>query len=48
LRYLDAAPELPAGYAASILLALIPPLWRLVMDPKALAHRADEDERLAA
>jgi alkane 1-monooxygenase len=26
------APELPAGYAGSMLLALIPPLWRRVMD----------------
>lgn len=30
-----AAPELPLGYAGSILLALAPPLWRRVMDPKA-------------
>jgi alkane 1-monooxygenase len=28
------APELPLGYAGSILLALIPPLWRRVMDPE--------------
>ena len=34
LQYLDDAPELPAGYAASILLALVPPLWRRVMDPR--------------
>ncbi|HWY60385.1 MAG TPA: alkane 1-monooxygenase [Rhizomicrobium sp.] len=34
------APELPFGYATSILLALAPPLWRRVMDPKALAWRA--------
>jgi alkane 1-monooxygenase len=32
LRHLECAPELPAGYAGSILLALIPPLWRRVMD----------------
>jgi alkane 1-monooxygenase len=31
------APELPLGYAGSILLALVPPLWRLVMDEKAQA-----------
>lgn len=29
------APELPLGYAGSILLALVPPLWRWVMDEKA-------------
>ena len=33
------APELPAGYAGSILLALVPPLWRRVMDPCVLDAR---------
>ena len=33
LKFVAAAPELPAGYAGSILLALVPPLWRRVMDP---------------
>jgi alkane 1-monooxygenase len=33
LHYMRAAPELPAGYAGSILLAMVPPLWRMVMDP---------------
>jgi alkane 1-monooxygenase len=33
LTWIAAAPELPAGYAGSILLALVPPLWRRVMDP---------------
>jgi alkane 1-monooxygenase len=28
------APELPFGFAGSILLAMFPPLWRRVMDPK--------------
>jgi alkane 1-monooxygenase len=28
-------PELPAGYAGSMLLALIPPLWRRAMDARA-------------
>ena len=32
-----AAPELPLGYAGSILLALAPPWWRRVMDEKARA-----------
>jgi alkane 1-monooxygenase len=31
------APELPLGYAGSILLALAPPLWRRTMDPRARA-----------
>ena len=33
LQWVEAAPELPAGYAGSILLALVPFLWRRVMDP---------------
>ncbi len=33
LDWIAAAPELPAGYAGSIMLALMPPLWRRVMDP---------------
>jgi len=35
LEFVAHAPELPAGYAGSILLALVPPLWRRVMDPRA-------------
>ena len=32
------APVLPTGYAGMIVLALFPPLWRRVMDPRVLAH----------
>jgi len=32
LRHFDDSPQLPMGYPASILLALIPPLWFAVMD----------------
>ena len=32
LRHLDDSPQLPVGYPASLMLALVPPLWRLVMD----------------
>jgi alkane 1-monooxygenase len=34
LRLDPAAPELPFGFAGSILLALFPPLWRKIMDPR--------------
>jgi alkane 1-monooxygenase len=40
LRHIAEAPELPAGYAGSVLLALVPPLWRRIMDPKVEALRA--------
>lgn len=33
LRPLQGARELPAGYAGSILMAFVPPLWRRLMDP---------------
>jgi len=33
---------LPAGYAAALLTAAIPPLWRRIMDPRARAMSADE------
>jgi alkane 1-monooxygenase len=38
LRHVDEAPQLPTGYAGMILLALVPPLWYRVMDPRLLAH----------
>ena len=38
LRDFEEAPVLPTGYAGMILLALIPPLWFRVMDPRVLAH----------
>lgn len=45
LSYRRAAPELPAGYAGSILLAMVPPLWRRVMDPAVHATRAAQPSR---
>nr|WP_324188636.1 alkane 1-monooxygenase [Nocardia flavorosea] len=38
LRSSDEAPQLPAGYASMVVLAMIPPLWRRVMDKRVLAH----------
>lgn len=40
LRSIDAAPQLPTGYAGMILLAMMPPLWFRVMDNRALAASA--------
>jgi alkane 1-monooxygenase len=45
LRHVQEAPQLPTGYAGMIVLAVIPPLWRRVMDPKVLAHYGGELER---
>lgn len=38
LRSFDSSPQLPAGYATMIVVALLPPLWRHVMDRRVLAH----------
>ncbi|MCE5232236.1 MAG: alkane 1-monooxygenase [Mizugakiibacter sp.] len=38
LRHHDESPQLPAGYAAMFLLALLPPLWRRVMDRRVRAY----------
>lgn len=34
LNHYDQSPQLPAGYSAMIILALFPPLWFAVMDPR--------------
>jgi alkane 1-monooxygenase len=45
LRHFDEAPQLPAGYGALIPLALVPPLWRRVMDPRVVAHYGGDRAR---
>jgi alkane 1-monooxygenase len=37
LRHLDESPQLPLGYPASVILALAPPLWFWVMNPRVKA-----------
>lgn len=37
LERVPRSAELPSGYAAALLAALIPPLWRRIMDPRARA-----------
>jgi len=34
LRHVDDAPQLPGGYGAMVLLALVPPLWFRIIDPR--------------
>lgn len=38
LRHFAQSPQLPAGYATMVVLAVLPPLWRRVMDPRAAAY----------
>jgi alkane 1-monooxygenase len=47
LRHVDEAPQLPSGYSGMLLLAMFPPLWRRVMDPRVLDFYRG-DIRLAA
>ncbi|MEV3903389.1 alkane 1-monooxygenase [Mycobacterium sp. NPDC050551] len=47
LRHADEAPQLPGGYATMLVLALVPPLWRRVMDWRVVQHYGG-DIRLAA
>jgi alkane 1-monooxygenase len=41
LRHFKESPQLPTGYAGMILLAVVPPVWRRVMDKRvcAIAHQ---------
>jgi alkane 1-monooxygenase len=38
LRHFDEAPQLPTGYAGMIVVAMIPPLWRRMMDHRVVEH----------
>ncbi|MFZ1991310.1 MAG: alkane 1-monooxygenase [Alphaproteobacteria bacterium] len=48
LTAIAGAPELPAGYAYSILLALVPPLWHRLMDAKLDSLAESESHAKAA
>ena len=38
LRDFEESPVLPTGYAGMIVLAIVPAIWRRVMDPRVIAH----------
>ena len=46
LRHFDDSPQLPGGYAAMVVLALMPPLWRRVMDHRVEAYYRNELDQL--
>lgn len=46
LRHHEVAPQLPAGYAAMVVVALVPPLWKRVMDPRVRAYYQGEEHQL--
>jgi alkane 1-monooxygenase len=38
LRHYEDVPQLPSGYATMVLVALVPPLWFRIMNPRVLAQ----------
>ncbi|HUO80987.1 MAG TPA: alkane 1-monooxygenase [Steroidobacteraceae bacterium] len=40
LLHMPDAPQLPTGYGGMLVFALVPPLWRRIMDPRLEAWRA--------
>jgi len=40
LELISGESQLPSGYAAALLTALIPPLWRRIMNPRAQSAAA--------
>ena len=46
LRHYEESPQLPAGYATMYVLALIPPLWKKVMNPRVEAYYEGELDQL--
>jgi alkane 1-monooxygenase len=48
LRHHEDSPQLPSGYPGMAVLALIPPLWFAVMNPKVRAYYAGEEYQLSA
>ncbi|MGS2614418.1 alkane 1-monooxygenase [Micromonospora sp. LZ34] len=45
LRSFDSSPQLPAGYATMVVAALVPPLWRRMMDHRVVEHYGGDIER---
>ncbi len=46
LRHYDDSPQLPGGYASMYVLALFPPLWKKVMNPRVEAYYQGEMDQL--
>jgi alkane 1-monooxygenase len=46
LRHHEVSPQLPSGYATMVVLALFPPLWFKIMNPKVEAYYQGEEHQL--
>jgi len=48
LRHHEQSPQLPFGYATMFVIAMIPPLWMAIMNPKVEAYYQKEPQQVAA
>jgi alkane 1-monooxygenase len=48
LRHYDESPQLPFGYATMFVIALFPPLWKAIMNPRVEAYYQDEGQHLVS
>ncbi len=48
LRHHEQSPQLPFGYATMFVIAMIPPLWMAIMNPKVEAYYQKEPQPVAA
>ena len=48
LRHHEDSPQLPFGYATMFVIALFPPLWKAIMNPRVKAYYQDEGQHLVS
>ena len=48
LRHYDQSPQLPFGYATMFSIALVPPLWKAIMNPRVEAYYENDPKALGA
>ncbi|MFT6152978.1 MAG: alkane 1-monooxygenase [Bermanella sp.] len=48
LRHNENSPQLPFGYPTMFVIALIPPLWKALMNPRVEAYYKDDETALTA
>lgn len=46
LRHHEVSPQLPSGYATMVVIALFPPLWFKIMNPRVEAYYQGEEHQL--
>lgn len=46
LRHREESPQLPSGYLGMMVLALIPPLWKMVMDKRVIEYKKQLNNKM--